>query len=50
MEYESLDGEFNIETKKMNKEYNKRMKNTINKNKIFGNIFNKNENLEGVEG
>ena len=31
----------------MNKEYNKRMKNTINKNKIFGNIFNKNENLEG---
>ena len=31
----------------INKEYNKRKKNLLNKNKIFGNIFKKNENLEG---
>ena len=30
----------------INKEYNKRMKNIINKNKIFGNIFGKNNDIE----
>ena len=30
----------------INKEYNKRMKNTINKNNLFGNFFSTNDNLE----
>ena len=30
----------------INKEYNKRMKNIMNKNKIFGNIFGKNNDIE----